>query len=773
MTSRSGPSRSCTPTTGWHSCTPARSSTDASHSRSNGSIPGVEIRAFRLRRSRRPAMIPGVSVTETPAGILTFLIADVRGYTAFTHAHGDEAAARLADKFAEIAREGVEAHGGEVTELRGDEALAVFSSPRAALRAAVALQTVFVDETVLDPALPLTVGIGIDAGEAVPVQGGYRGGALNLAARLCSKAMAGEVLVSQGIAHLTRAIDGIDLVEAGETEVKGLSAPVQIFRAHTERAPIAAAAGAGELPSALDAVTPIVGRESESRRLRWLWRIARRGQPTVCVVQGAPGIGKTRLAAEVAATAAGGGAVCRYRTIAVDGADVTAMLAVPGQRPELIVLDDLETTQPEQLVALEEALTLHLTGPRMVLLVVEDESASTQVLTSAHRLAGNDEHIVRPRPLTVDEMLRVAGFYVGTAVDAVPRDLLTSTGGIPRLVHEQVSEWAQAYAARRLGDLATAAASGRSDLRSVESDLAGTVIDLQLVREQATLFGLGPGRRAPEPTESPYRGLASFDVGDADVFFGRERLVAELVSRLAGSNLLGVVGPSGSGKSSAVRAGLLPALAAGVLPGSDRWTVAVLRPGEHPVRALDRALWAVLPATVTAQLHDSEADLESVRAHLAADDRLVVVVDQFEEAFTLCRDEAERAQFLAHLAAAASAPDSRIAVVAAIRADYYGRCAADATLGGLLANNDMLVGSMAAGQYRRRVVQPALRVGAAVEPDLVDDLVAEVLGEPGALPLLSTALLELWDHRDGRTLRRSSYVETGGVHGAVARLADD
>src|SRR3954451_10093105 len=109
-----------------------------------------------------------MSVTETPTGILTFLIADVRGYTAFTQAHGDEGAARLADKFAEIAREGVAMHGGEVTELRGDEALAVFASPRAAVRAAIDLQTVFTDETVIDPDLPPTVGIGIDAGEAIP-----------------------------------------------------------------------------------------------------------------------------------------------------------------------------------------------------------------------------------------------------------------------------------------------------------------------------------------------------------------------------------------------------------------------------------------------------------------------------------------------------------------------------------------------------------------------------------------------------------------------------
>ena len=117
--------------------------------------------------------------------LLTFLIADVRGYTAYTQANGDEAAARLAGAFAEIVREGVEARGGSVIELRGDEALAVFASARDALRAAVDVQEALVDEVERHPELPLRAGIGLDAGEAVPVEGGYRGGALNLAARLC------------------------------------------------------------------------------------------------------------------------------------------------------------------------------------------------------------------------------------------------------------------------------------------------------------------------------------------------------------------------------------------------------------------------------------------------------------------------------------------------------------------------------------------------------------------------------------------------------------
>ena len=158
--------------------------------------------------------------------LLTFLIADVRGYTAYTQANGDEAAAGLAGAFAEIVREGVEARGGSVIELRGDEALAVFASARDALRAAVDVQEALVDEVERHPELPLRAGIGLDAGEAVPVEGGYRGGALNLAARLCSQAGPGEILASPAVTHLARAVPDVVVVARDALTLKGLPEPV-------------------------------------------------------------------------------------------------------------------------------------------------------------------------------------------------------------------------------------------------------------------------------------------------------------------------------------------------------------------------------------------------------------------------------------------------------------------------------------------------------------------------------------------------------------------
>jgi YVTN family beta-propeller protein len=166
--------------------------------------------------------------------IRTFLIADVRGWTLFTQERGDEAAAKLAAKFADVVREVVEARGGTLLELRGDEAMCVFSSAREAIRSAVDLQVRFVDETIDQPELPLPIGIGLDAGEAVPVQGGYRGAALNLAARLCGQARAGEILASREVTHLARRLDGIRYEDRGALTFKNIPDPVEVVRVAPE-----------------------------------------------------------------------------------------------------------------------------------------------------------------------------------------------------------------------------------------------------------------------------------------------------------------------------------------------------------------------------------------------------------------------------------------------------------------------------------------------------------------------------------------------------------
>ncbi len=177
---------------------------------------------------------PRSGAGSNDTSILTFLIADVRGYTLFTQTRGDEAAAKLAARFAEVVREGVERRHGSVIELRGDEALCVFTSARQAIRAAVDLQDRLLEETVSNPELPLPVGIGLDAGEAVPVEEGYRGGALNLAARLCGQAKAGEILASREVVHLARHVEGVRYKDHGSLSLKGLAEPVAVVRVVSE-----------------------------------------------------------------------------------------------------------------------------------------------------------------------------------------------------------------------------------------------------------------------------------------------------------------------------------------------------------------------------------------------------------------------------------------------------------------------------------------------------------------------------------------------------------
>ncbi len=317
-------------------------------------------------------------------------------------------------------------------------------------------------------------------------------------------------------------------------------------------------------------------------------------------------------------------------------------------------------------------------------------------------------------------------------------------------------------ASSRLVDVASRAAAGRSDLSEVEAELTGKVFDLQLAREQARALS-GPVTPARVATEGicPFKGLASFEPVDADYFFGRERLVAELVARLVGAGFLGIVGPSGSGKSSVLRAGLLPALAGGVLPGSGGWRRLLLRPGERPLEELRR----VLVSGATDPLAEALDTLPSGA-------RLLIAVDQLEELHTACRSDTERAGFADTLARAAADPEGRAVVVVALRADFYGRFAAYPGLAELLGTNHVLVAPMQASELRRAVELPAGRVGLRVEPELADALVDDVEGEPGALPLLSTALLELWQKRQDNALTLATYRESGGVHGAVARLAE-
>jgi DNA-binding SARP family transcriptional activator/WD40 repeat protein len=499
-------------------------------------------------------------------------------------------------------------------------------------------------------------------------------------------------------------------------------------------------ADAFELPPELDVGTPLAGREAELDGLREQWRRARGGAGRLALVVGGRGMGKTRLAAELAGEVRRDRGAVLYASGA--GAPETALAALASaraaRRPTLVVLDDVDGAGEEVCAALGELVGGLAARPVLVVAATEDAGLPTGLRADASIVLA---------PLDADGVRAVVRLYAGARENAdVPVERLAeASGGVPQRLHRAAGEWARTLAVRRLTDAASRIAAERPGLRAAEDDMVENIVELQAVRERDELWAV----EAEGVVACPFKGLAFFDVDDADVFFGRERLVAEMVARLTGAPLMGIVGPSGSGKSSALRAGLLAALAAGVLPGSERWALALLRPGEHPLRALEQAT-----------------------AEIAPDGRLVIAVDQFEEAFTACREESERAAFVDALIASARDARRRALVLVAVRADLYGRCASYPELWRLLGANQVPVGPMRRDELRRAIELPARRAGLRLEPDLTDALIADVEGEPGALPLLSTSLLELWQRRDGRTLRLSAYEQAGGVHGAVARLAE-
>ena len=191
-----------------------------------------------MRPRAVPRRLAGSLAVEPHASVRTFVIADIRGYSRFTEEHGDEAAAALAARFSDLVREGVEIRGGELIEVRGDEALAVFDSARQAIRAAMDLQQQFAEETDTNPELPLRVGIGIDSGEAIALEdGSFRGAALNVASRLCALAHPGEVLITPGTSHLAGRLPGVRYVDRGRAQLKGIAGPVRIVRVLPEDVP--------------------------------------------------------------------------------------------------------------------------------------------------------------------------------------------------------------------------------------------------------------------------------------------------------------------------------------------------------------------------------------------------------------------------------------------------------------------------------------------------------------------------------------------------------
>jgi WD40 repeat protein/DNA-binding SARP family transcriptional activator len=278
---------------------------------------------------------------------------------------------------------------------------------------------------------------------------------------------------------------------------------------------------------------------------------------------------------------------------------------------------------------------------------------------------------------------------------------------------------------------------------------------------------------------NPYKGLRAFDEPDAADFFGRDALVDEITSRLAGSGpqarLVLVVGGSGCGKSSLVRAGLLPRVRRGAVTGSEHWFVADMVPGASPFSDLAESLRKVAVVEtggLAGELAASEQGIDRVLHRLVpGDEDLLLVLDQLEALFTLA-DEGEQRAFLNGLTHAISTEDSRLRVIATLRADFYDRPLRFERFGAAVGDATLPVAAMTAAELETAVVGPAERVGRHVEPALVAELVGAVLHEPAALPSLQFTLYELAERSPDGNLTLDAYRERGGVDAAIAERAE-
>ena len=289
----------------------------------------------------------------------------------------------------------------------------------------------------------------------------------------------------------------------------------------------------------------------------------------------------------------------------------------------------------------------------------------------------------------------------------------------------------------------------------------------------------------PEIPESeiynPYKGLRPFQEGDTKDFYGRAVLIRQLLERMqeAGDTrrFLAVVGPSGSGKSSVVKAGLVPALREGGLAGAEDWFITGMKPGAHPLEELELAILRVAvtqPPSLLGQIkEDTRGLLRAVRRVLPEGSQLLLVIDQLEEIYTLVQDGAEANFFMSSIFEAVSDPQSPLRVVATLRADYYDRPLKHPGFSILVEERTQVVKPLSTSELEQAICEPADRLGVEFESGLTSTIVGEVHEEPGALPILQYALTELFERRDGRLITREAYEQIGGVRGALARRAEE
>lgn len=744
----------------------------------------------------------------------TFLFVDQVGSTEQLSRLGDQDGHALRTALFDLLRQASHLAGGEEVDFTGDGLFCAFEGAAEAVDAAVAMQQLVWSFNRRQPAdHRLGIRVGVNTGEPLEsASGGYFGVGVVIAARLCSAADEGQVLAADVVQSLVAPRGVHDFTPVEPRQLKGIAEPIAVFAVDwvpDERV----AALPGVLRAAISG--PFVGRARESTAVMDAWESVLAGGRRLVLVSGDVGMGVSRFAAQMAHqltadgatvwSGSGGGGHARLAgwsealqewaeqasraevrlamgakagellrlspglarlfprlppPPAMDGAAEVFLIADAldellsrwsEHQPIVVVFDRLQEADAASLTVLRRVLESPRPGRILVIACYEPSQVGVaRALAEVGQLPGLVD--LRMGGLSRDEvgelLLAVSG---EPASDESVRAVLAESEGSPYFVLQMATA---VKAGRIRGNVTEAVGRAevlRTDLRLQREEIILGLRQLDQLKTDDLVdrpVEVEPDGTPPAAAPCPYKGLLAFGSADAPNFFGRDLQVAELVARLVSNRFLALVGPSGSGKSSIIRAGLLPALAGGGIPGSHTWTQVLWTPTGDPL------------SSVIAQARSS-----------AGDQQIVLVVDQAEQLWTTVGPEPRRCT-LDLLIEAVTGPQTQVVVVLVMRADYYGRAAEHPGLARLLVDSQLLLSPMTHAELRSSIEGPARRAGLVLEPGLAQAVVDDIGDEPGGLPLLSTALLETWERRRGRTLTLSGYAETGGARRAISQLAD-
>ncbi|HUG07996.1 MAG TPA: BTAD domain-containing putative transcriptional regulator [Acidimicrobiia bacterium] len=736
-----------------------------------GLNPSRELQDLELAiLSQEDSLLDGIGRAVTQR--LAFLVTDIEGSTRLWDRLPRAMAAALAAQD-RIWRQAIETAGGRVFKHTGDGVLAALPDAGAAANAA---ESALREMSGADwgEVGELRVRVGIDLGEAEARGGDFYGPPVNRAARLCSLAHGGQVLISSTTQTelAASASVGLQVRQLGEYRLRGVATPERVSQLVFVGLP-------ADFPDLRVDADPALDERASMVSLPGYEVRERIGQGAFGVVWRAyqPSVGREVAVKVIRPEFCSDPAFVRRFEAE---ARTVARLAHPHIVP---LIDFWRDPDIAYLVlglmpggSLGSALAAGTIDQAMGRRVLAQIGAA---LDHAHS-QGLSHGDVKPANVLLDAAGNAYLSDFGIAARLLDAQMVASVSSAPefRAPEEQVTGPTPAADLYSLGAMAGVLLEGSPELDVVLSRATAPDPDdryqtaVELVSAVDEVLDVDPTETIrPVVTRNPYKGLRAFDEGDAVDYHGRTELVAALVAAVGERRFVTVVGPSGSGKSSAVRAGLLPALTDGAITGSDSWYTTLLTPGPHPLDSLAEALEQISDQPVDA------TDFERVPLVLDMlrgdeDSEMVLVVDQLEELFTLVDDPAERDRFVELLVSAAEDERSRVRVVATLRADFYDKPLEEERLGRLVRDGLVTVLPPTRDELLEMITSPAQTVGLRWEPGLPHRITEDVVDQPGGLPLLQYALTELVERRTGDLITGDDYGRIGGVPGALATRAE-